>query len=247
MSCSNKNYIICYKNLQEFKKRYVRGKGSGAMTIKTEDLLNSIMDSLDRITYIKAEDIPNIDLYMDQVTTFMESRLKRTTRNPGEDKILTKTMINNYAKNDLLPPPYKKKYSKEHVMLLVFIYYYKGILSINDIQELLEPITSQFFGTKEPFNLENVYETAFGLEQGQIDALKKDITEKFRIAEGTFQDAPEDSQEFLQIFAFICMLGFDVYLKKLLIEKMIDSFHDNRQCGGKAKEAKAKEGKEQKE
>ncbi len=128
------------------------------MTIKTEDLLNSILDSLDRITYIKTEDIPNIDLYMDQVTTFMESRLKRTTRNPGEDKILTKTMINNYAKNNLLPPPYKKKYSREHVMLLVFIYYYKGILSINDIQELLEPITNQFFGTKEPFNLETVYE-----------------------------------------------------------------------------------------
>ncbi len=234
------------------------GKGSGAdiavkcaemggtMTIKTEDLLNSIMDSLDRITYIKAEDIPNIDLYMDQVTTFMESRLKRTTRNPGEDKILTKTMINNYAKNDLLPPPYKKKYSREHVMLLVFIYYYKGILSINDIQELLEPITRQFFGTKEAFNLETVYETAFGLERGQIDALKKDITEKFRTAKGTFQDAPEDSQEFLQIFSFICMLGFDVYLKKLLIEKMIDSFHEEGR-GGKGKEAKAKDARESKE
>ena len=46
------------------------------MTIKTEDLLNSILGSLDRIAYIKADDIPNIDLYMDQVTTFMESRLK---------------------------------------------------------------------------------------------------------------------------------------------------------------------------
>ncbi|MCM1175584.1 MAG: DUF1836 domain-containing protein [Blautia sp.] len=206
------------------------------MTIKTEDLLNSILESLDRITYIKSEDIPNIDLYMDQVTTFMQSRLVRTTRNPGEDKILTKTMINNYAKNNLLPPPCKKKYSKEHIMLLVFIYYYKGILSINDIQELLEPITTKFFGKEEAFNLETVYETAFGLEQSQIDAMKRDIVEKFRIAEGTFQDAPEDSQEFLQIFSFICMLGFDVYMKKLLIEKMIDSFHDGRQPDGKEKE-----------
>ena len=68
------------------------------MTINTEDLLSSIMESLDRIAYIKPEDIPNIDLYMDQVTTFMESRLKSATRNPEEDKILTKTMINNYAK-----------------------------------------------------------------------------------------------------------------------------------------------------
>lgn len=208
------------------------------MTIKTEDLLNSILESLDRVTYIKSEDIPNIDLYMDQVTTFMQSRLKRTTRNPEEDKILTKTMINNYAKNDLLPPPCKKKYSKEHIMLLVFIYYYKGILSINDIQELMAPITDNFFNTEEEFNLETIYETVFGLEKSQTDAMKKDIVEKFRIAEGTFQDAPEDSQEFLQIFSFICMLGFDVYMKRLLIEKMIDSFHDEKRHGEKEKEAK---------
>ena len=79
------------------------------MTIDIKDLLNSILGSMDRIDYIKADDIPAIDLYMDQVTTFMESHLRNTTRNPETDKILTKTMINNYAKNDLLPPPVKKK------------------------------------------------------------------------------------------------------------------------------------------
>lgn len=192
------------------------------MTIKTEDLLNSILESLDRIGYIKSEDIPNIDLYMDQVTTFMESRLKSSTRNPGEDKILTKTMINNYAKNDLLPPPVRKKYSKEHVMMLIFIYYYKGILSINDIQMLLKPISDKFFGTSGDFNLETIYETVFGLENDQTEVLKKDIIEKFRISEETFKTAPEGSREFLQVFSFICMLSFDVYMKKLMIEKMID-------------------------
>ena len=198
------------------------------MTIKTEDLLNSILGSLDRIAYIKSEDIPNIDLYMDQVTTFMESRLKSSTRNPGEDKILTKTMINNYAKNDLLPPPIKKKYSKEHVILLIFIYYYKGILSINDIQELLKPITERFFDTDGDMDLETIYDTVFGLEREQAEAMKRDIIRKFHIAEGTFQDAPKDSQDFLQKFSFICMLSFDVYMKKLLIEKLIDGFHDKK-------------------
>ena len=182
------------------------------MTIKTEDLMNSILGSLDRIAYIKAEDIPNIDLYMDQVTTFMEARLKSSTRNPEEDKILTKTMINNYAKNDLLPPPVKKKYSKDHVLLLIFIYYYKGILSISDIQSLLQPITEHFFDSDEEFNLESIYETVFGLEQEQTEKLKKDIEEKFKISENTFLEAPEEQKEFLQIFSFICMLSFDVYV-----------------------------------
>ena len=107
------------------------------MTIATDDLINTILESLERIRYVDLDDIPNIDLYMDQVTTFMDEKLQSTTRNPGEDKILTKTMINNYAKNDLLPPPVKKKYSKEHMMILIMIYYFKGLSSFSDIQEFL--------------------------------------------------------------------------------------------------------------
>lgn len=192
------------------------------MTIDTEDLLNSILESLDQIEYIKPSDIPNIDLYMDQVTTFMDSRLRSGARNPGDDKILTKTMINNYAKNDLLPPPVKKKYSKEHVLLLIFIYYYKGIMSISDIQTLLGPITKQFFQNGEDFNLESVYEEVFSMEKDQIEVLKADMIEKFKKSEQTFQNAPEENQEFLRRFSFICLLSFDVYVKKLIIEKMVD-------------------------
>ncbi len=205
------------------------------MTIDIEDLLNSIKGSLDRIEYIRAEDIPDIDLYVDQVTTFMESHLKNTTRNPGEDKILTKTMINNYAKNDLIPPPLKKKYSKDHVLLLIFIYYYKGILSISDIQELLEPITDCYFQNGEAYDLARVYEEVFGLERRQKDNLKADVEEKFRIAQNTFEDAPEKDRKFLKIFSFVCMLSFDVYVKKLLIEKMIDGFTDRRDEVGRKK------------
>ena len=192
------------------------------MTIDNDDLLNSILASLDRIAYISPEDIPNIDLYMDQVTTFMDNKLRPTSRHPEEDKILTKTMINNYAKNDLLPPPLKKKYSKEHVLLLIFIYYYKGILSISDIQTLLKPITEHFFHNGKAFNLESIYREAFGMEEKQIQALKADVMEKFKVAEQTFQDAPEQHVDFLRKFAFICTLSFDVYVKKLMIEKMVN-------------------------
>lgn len=66
------------------------------MTIDDKDMINSILESVSRIDYIKPEDIPNIDLYMDQVTTFMEEQLVSSKRY-ADDKILTKTMINNYA------------------------------------------------------------------------------------------------------------------------------------------------------
>lgn len=199
------------------------------MTIDSNDLLSSIMESLERIEYIKPWEIPNIDLYMDQVTTFMDNKLRPSTRNPGDDKILTKTMINNYAKNELLPPPEKKKYSKEHVLLLIFIYYYKGILSISDIQVLLKPITENFFQSEGDFSLEDIYKEVFGMEKEQIKNLKQDVLEKYKCAEETFGDAPEKDKEFLKKFSFVCLLSFDVYVKKLLIEKIIDDLEkDNK-------------------
>ena len=182
------------------------------------------MESLERIRYVNLDDIPNIDLYMDQVTTFMDNKLQSTTRNPGEDKILTKTMINNYAKNDLLPPPVKKKYSREHMMILIMIYYFKGVLSFSDIQELLKPITEKYFHAENGFKLEDIYKEVFEFEAVQKDAIKADIADKVQHAREMFVDAPKEDEEFFTLFSLVVQLGFDVYVKRLLIEKLIDSY-----------------------
>lgn len=192
------------------------------MTIDSNSLLESIMASFNRLGHMKIEDIPNIELYMDQVTTLMEDHLRQSTRYPEQDKILTKTMINNYAKNDLLPPPVKKKYSKEHVLVLIFIYYYKGLLSISDIQTLLDPITEKYFGKGQEFNLETIYNEVFSMEAKKVEALKQEVKDMYAQAQQTFKDAPEEDVEFLRIFSFICILSYDVYVKKLLIEKLVD-------------------------
>ncbi len=203
------------------------------MHIETKDLLNSIMESFDRVSYVESSEIPNIDLYMDQVTTFMEKNFRKVTRYPEEDKVMTKTMINNYAKNNLLPPPLKKKYSKEHILILIFIYYYKGILSISDIQALLGPVTERFFGKDEGFDIRSVYDEVFQVGYGQIEALKKHVENEYNIAMDTFGDAPEDSRDFLKLFSFICFLSFDVYMKKQLIEKLIDVVRNDGANGKK--------------
>lgn len=194
------------------------------MTINTEDLINSIMESLDRVKFVNSEDIPAIDLYMDQVTTFMEKHLRDTARFKDKDKILTKTMINNYAKNDLLPPPVKKKYSREHILILILIYYYKNILTISDIQMMLNPITEKYFGSSSGYSIKDIYDEVTNMEHYQREELKKDVKNKYEEAGKAFVDAPEEEQEFLQIFSFICMLSFDIYIKKLLIEKLLDEY-----------------------
>lgn len=198
------------------------------MTIDEKEVLKSIIESISRIDYIKPEDIPSIPLYMEQVTTFMDSQLNASRRYP-EDKILTKTMINNYTKNNLIPPPDKKKYSKEHLLLMIFIYYFKNILSISDIQTLLHPITDKYFHAKKKPDLISLYQEVFSLEESQVDRMIKNILQSYHKSQDTFMDYPDEDREFLQQFAFICMLSFDVYVKKQIIEKMVDQMSEKKQ------------------
>ena len=181
----------------------------------------SLLDKLNGIDYINPESIPNIDLYMDQITSFMDDQLEMSKRRE-DDKLLTKTMINNYTKNDLLPPPVKKKYSKEHLLSLIFIYYLKNILSISDIHSILNPITDKYFGNKEGFNMEDIYKEIFDMEKEESKKVLKEFSKKYQIAKNTFTEYPKEDQELLQTFSFICLLSFDIYIKKQMIEKMID-------------------------
>ena len=196
---------------------------------QNEERLADMLNRLDKISYIELEKIPGIDLYMDQVTSFMEEHLRKAKRNP-EDKALTKTMINNYAKNKLLPPPVRKKYSKEHMILLLFIYYYKNLLAINDIEQLLKPITEQHFQTQDKLPLTEIYQEVFSLENNQMERLKEDIRTKFEAAQNLFADVEaEEDREYLRLFAFISELSFDVYLKKQMVEMIIDQLREEDQ------------------
>ena len=186
-----------------------------------EERLEEILTYLDSLSHIHSEEIPDIPLYMDQVTTFMDEHLKDVKRHQ-EDKVLTKTMINNYAKNNLLPPPEKKKYSKNHMLMLIFIYYFKNLLSFSDIEEIFRPITERHFS--------DIYNEVFTLEEEQMAHLKEDIRQKYEKASRTFSTHPVGGEdlEYLRLFSLICELSFDVYLKKQMIEMIADELRSER-------------------
>ena len=194
------------------------------MNKDNQEFVNSLLQRLAKLNYIKPGDVPNIDLYMDQVTTFMDEHLSDVKRYE-DDKILTKTMINNYTKNDLLPPPVKNKYSKEHIYVLTFIYYLKNILSISDIQKLLNPLTDKFFNKEEHPELEYIYSEIYNMEKAQIASLSKDVVERTQVAKEAFLDVEnEEDKDFLQLFSLVGLLSFDVYMKKNIIESLIDDY-----------------------
>lgn len=187
------------------------------MNINMEELLKE----WGKLDYILPKEVPEIELYMDQVTTFMEQKLKNNNRYE-DDKTLTKTMINNYTKNHLLPPPVKKKYSKNHIYLLIYIYYLKNFLSINDISVLLAPLVEHF---SEEDALENIYETIFKLEKEHTKVLQTSIEETYKKSRNTFSG---ENKEYLEQLSFISLLSYDIYLKKQIVEKLIDEISPSK-------------------
>ena len=180
----------------------------------------------------QADEIPKIDLYMDQVLTFLGERLRRTARKSDADKLLTKTMVNNYVKNKVMIPPVKKKYGRDHILLLMVIYYMKSFLSIDDIRKIVGPVSDKYarpttrsvelVGKKHRYSMSDVYTEVFKSVAEDVDRFPGEVEKILDENDKAFINAPEEDREMLRRFNVICQLSADIYLRKLLIEKLLD-------------------------
>ncbi len=178
---------------------------------------------------VPLQEIPRIDLYMDQVLTFMEEHLSADTRDPEHDKVLTKTMINNYVKNDVLIPPVRKKYGMDHMVLLLIIFYLKSFLSIGDIQKVLAPLEEQ------DESLESIYRQVYESMGEEKSALLEETRHQFDRAAESFPESEE-----LQRFSLIARMAMEIYLKKLFIERLLDEQTRPKNGTGKGEHTKDK-------
>lgn len=174
---------------------------------------------------VEISDIPDIDLYMDQVTTFIDTKLSCYKRS-ADDKVLTKTMINNYAKGKLFPPPQKKKYTRNHIMLLIIIYHLKSILSINDIYLLLSPINAELNENSSSKMLEEVYGEFLSMQKSVRDSEIKSALDLKELKE-VFDMNKHDNGKIEKIL-HVLTLSFFANTEKRLAEKIIDTDFKNK-------------------
>ncbi len=99
--------------------------------------LENWLNELSNFSFKSFENLPDIELYMDQVVTFLEKQLY-IFQTSTLDKQITSSMINNYVKGEVLPAPKNKKYSKEHLALIEEICTLKQVLSIADVKQILD-------------------------------------------------------------------------------------------------------------
>lgn len=172
---------------------------------------------------IRMEDIPKIDLYIDQVIELFETGFEKVKRTP-EEKILTKTMINNYAKGKLFYPIHNKKYSRNHIMLISLIYQMKSALSINDVKAVLEGINEK--ALQQDLDLENFYESYLALQRGNNEIFTDSLQRQAKAAAAEVKD--DEHAEELERVLLVASLVHTSNLYRRAAEKLIDEMEERK-------------------
>ena len=186
-----------------------------------ETRIDEIIKKLALTERVEEKDIPEIDLYMDQVIQIFEQKLSSSKRKDS-DKVLTKTMINNYAKAKLLMSIKNKKYSKEHLLLMSMIYDLKGSLSISDIKDLFDNIVKKYDEDKE-YDLRSLYKLYLDTNKSNFKDFLDNIHKQLESVKEIVDDN-EDFNEYEEKFLFICSMVSMSNMYRRLAEAMVDEY-----------------------
>ncbi len=200
------------------------------MKLNNEEIKKLIGD-VAQLNEISLSDIPSIDLYMDQVTTFFENKLGHLKRDE-KDPILTKTMINNYTKGKILMPPYKKKYSKEHIVLLILIYNLKQVLSMADIHSLFSPIIDEKNDLDRKLDrnldsnisIEEIYSAFIEIKENELENFSNEIDERINVIKEKTLNMDSEKHDLVELLLIVMMLINQATVQKRLAEQIIDQF-----------------------
>lgn len=183
---------------------------------------------------LKSSDIPSIELYVDQIINLHTEKLKEgSTR--FYDRQLTKTMINNYAKDRVITPVKGKKYTKEQIIQILTVYTLKGTLSIGEIKRMLSGICSA------DKSLVELYDKYTSSKENTREYAQKVVEEM--LAENGLR-IENDDDFFVAVATISAMSAF----MKSIAQAMIDAkYPEPVEESEPEKEKKEKEKKEKKE
>jgi hypothetical protein len=188
-----------------------------------KESLDKLVEEIIGTKDITLMEIPCVDLYMDQVTTFFNEKLEGLKRNE-EDKILTKTMINNYTKGKVLMPAKNKKYTNEHMILLMLIYNLKQTISINDINIIFDSIIDIKAPKGTNLSLENLYNNFLDIKEVQNQNFVCDIEKDSEFIKGRIKEMGKKDGELIELILMILLLINKANMQKRMAEKLIDNF-----------------------
>lgn len=204
----------------------------------TRDKLIEIASDAVNDAELGSRDIPNIDLYVDQILNLVADKQSQGSER-HQSRQLTKTMINNYSKDGIIMPIKGKKYSREQVVQILYIYSLKNTLSIGEIKRLLHGAYAiDGFDADSLSSLYNTYQ--------DVRAITRKKTVEF-LAEDVLDGLSFDPENDADYISVICALvSMSAHLKNIA-QAMIDEKFPEPPTEEEEKEKAKEEKKEEKE
>lgn len=199
--------------------------------------LENWLNDLNKFSFKNYEELPDIELYMDQVITFLDKQLK-IFQNSIDDKQITPSMINNYVKGDVLSAPISKRYNREHLALIEEICTLKQVLSISDVKQILDSRYKEDSSNLEVFNEFN---------QMNNDKINTSVNEAFKKLNGTDENDKDALINLACDFALTANAYINISKKILFLTRTysdIERIQEAKENIDKEKKKKDKKNKE---
>ena len=192
--------------------------------MRYEEFIRHTIDEYVSKGKIKANDFPDMEIYMDQAETFLNRELN-IYRKSEKDKVITKTMIGNYVKHNMLPRPVNKKYSRDHLILLTLIFYMKGTFQMEEIEKIVKPLIDNYNSEfDDKIDLSSLYEGILEVQASEQEALARNVDAMINDIKYRLKETELSDDDMLELFMLIVNLSMKADAQKFLAHKLLQEY-----------------------
>ena len=220
--------------------------------MRYEEYLKIQLEKLKKAGLITTSDLPEMNLYIDQVSTVFQKYLDQLDGNLA-DKYVTKPMINNYAKRGLIARPDGKRYTKDHMIMIAMVIYLRSIFKMEDISKIMKPLIdgfrSEYDDTIRP---EVVFSLAQEATENSRNEFFKGIDESVSVIKNSIEDTDLAGDQRMEVLVLILTLAMRAEMEKYLADRLMKVYFEEpeKDLKDRSKRQKTrpieKEGKEEK-
>ena len=170
----------------------------------------------------EGKSIPDIDLYIDQMVSCLNEELALYAKD-GEGPI-TKGIVSNYTKHKMIPGPEGKRYTKDHCIFMLLVYYLKGCFSMDQVQRLMKPILSNYDSAwDDNVDMQAYYKEILAAVRKSEEDFSERLQERILANKKFLADRGSDD-DISELILLITMLIMRSNEERYMAEKLLDEY-----------------------
>lgn len=208
--------------------------------MRYEEYMKTQLGKLRSAGIIRPADFPDMDLYIDQVSTVFQKFLGKLDGNLS-DKYVTKSMIGNYARRGLIAKPDNKHYSKEHMIMIAMVIYLRSIFKMEDISKIMKPLIDSYNSVyDDSISPEVVYNLAEEATENSREEFFKGIDESVSVIKRKIEDTDIEDDQRMEVMVLILTLAMRAEMEKYLADGLMKIYFEDPEKEKKEKTRKQK-------